>query len=821
MFSRFLIVLAFCGTASWSLGLSPESRYFITSVMLLAGVVIARQLKSSVSELILLGIGSVIPYGTYLFFRANGREGHEAVYWGIQAILYALVLRRGNASSILPFLIPGLCLSIAFDTLFDLSPHLLHRFNEVIKFAFGTLTQLLSGHQLLLGSAYLDFGSLIFCFTSLGILAGQRRERSVRKLLSNIAITIGLLLCWASFPFVAVIAEDLYEPFLNTRFSAVFFEVTRVTFVNVFAFISHGHSGWFYAIFVALILTFVSRSHCEVASNAASPPLDVGASPYRKWCWGQATVGFLGLGLLVSLTIYAFQPTEVLHLPKKVAIHDPGNVWTKKLDSDSEQPATNGFFSSLPTLLEVAGVTATGCNLRTETLPEGTDVLILMNLEANFPDEKTEAIRAFVAEGGSVLCLGDHTGMETIRAPFNRLLEGTGIEFNFDSACPFRSWEGRIRLDSSIAGLGFGKLFSRSSICYGTGASLSVKGSARTMALACGGYIDPGDATRSGNLGNLTHDFGEDCIDIPIIAEAKLGKGTFVVFGDTSPFQSGSLPRSYSFVLSVLSYLGPHHPDRLTNVSFVYVALIVLVLLLAILFIDAHSVLQLSGASLVLLFALLSAFPQLTLGTIAKHLDLQRVALIDRSNLPKYTAYAGVPLGMDSVIGSFERTNLLPVFLEKADFASVSKARCLISIEPLHAVNLIDVHRYMREGGIYVLSADGTNAILKSLGSELGLAMAELPLGEFETNVTMAEKDYSLHFVSGWELPSDDRYDLIVNAWKRVVAFRLQVGKGYLICIADGRFFLEKNMEHKGKSNYPQNVEFTKTIIRSTLELSN
>jgi hypothetical protein len=63
-------------------------------------------------------------------------------------------------------------------------------------------------------------------------------------------------------------------------------------------------------------------------------------------------------------------------------------------------------------------------------------VYVVINPEASFGTVEHARIWGFVARGGSLLVLGDHTDIGGTRGPLNQLLEPVGIAFNFDSAMP-------------------------------------------------------------------------------------------------------------------------------------------------------------------------------------------------------------------------------------------------------------------------------------------------------------------------------------------------------------------------------------------------
>ncbi len=72
-----------------------------------------------------------------------------------------------------------------------------------------------------------------------------------------------------------------------------------------------------------------------------------------------------------------------------------------------------------------------------------TQILILINSPKLWDDGQRRLILDFVARGGSLLILGDHTDVFGLMRGFNSFLEPIGIRFRFDSAYKARqTWRG-------------------------------------------------------------------------------------------------------------------------------------------------------------------------------------------------------------------------------------------------------------------------------------------------------------------------------------------------------------------------------------------
>src|SRR5262249_32483956 len=73
----------------------------------------------------------------------------------------------------------------------------------------------------------------------------------------------------------------------------------------------------------------------------------------------------------------------------------------------------------------------------------GAPILLLINSPKVWGEQERRPVLDFVAQGGSLLVLGDHTDVFGLMRGFNSLLAPLGIKFRFDSAYEAReSWRG-------------------------------------------------------------------------------------------------------------------------------------------------------------------------------------------------------------------------------------------------------------------------------------------------------------------------------------------------------------------------------------------
>lgn len=264
-----------------------------------------------------------------------------------------------------------------------------------------------------------------------------------------------------------------------------------------------------------------------------------------------------GLAAVLGGAAFAIWPraeaTEPTH--RRVVLYDKGYLSWSSPEFTFFGKDSFGMFGLLPTYLESKGFEVKrAAALDAETLASA-DIVTFINILRPLSDEEHGRLWEFVRRGGSILVLGDHTGMGGIREPFNKLLEPVRVEFCFDSVKPFRMlWRDGLR---SFPGPVTCGNESYRDLNIGVGASLAAPMSATVVLYAISGFADAGDAHNKDRafLGDMAYAHGERLGDIPIVVACEYGKGRVLVFGDTSSFQNGSFGSGDRFIWECLQWL--------------------------------------------------------------------------------------------------------------------------------------------------------------------------------------------------------------------------------------------------------------------------
>ncbi len=476
---------------------------------------------------------------------------------------------------------------------------------------------------------------------------------------------------------------------------------------------------------------------------------------------------------------------------------------------------SGGMFGRLPQWLEAQGyeVTKEPGPLNSAILSDAS-VLVIINLMEFLEPEVKQAIWRFVKHGGSLLVLGDHTGVKGIRLPFNDLLRPFNIEFEFDSATFWsQGWRDALELmphpinrDVIVA----------EDIQIWIGASLAIAPPARPVIIGKYAYSDIGDAAKIDRsfLGDRRYNLGERLGNVCLVAEASYGKGKVLAFGDTSPFQNGALTTSWKFAQRVFQWLSgkPRFSARPYRGIAIFVAALLIFCLRRFLSLSFHGwgFLSLGFVIAAQLIHTLAAPPPLP--RIA-----QPKALVDISHAERFDQLSWY----DNCIGGLElnlaRNGYSPMLMRDFSGSLVEDSDVLIVIAPAKDFSPQEcqtISNFMKDGGTLILSTgyeerDRSRALLSLFSTEI----LPVPLAYFETRVW----DQTVRLAEAWPIKVSAPGTIPICYYSGldypVIAYAPR-GRGGALLIGDSRFFLNSNLEGK-EEYYLGNITFLKAFFDS------
>lgn len=513
------------------------------------------------------------------------------------------------------------------------------------------------------------------------------------------------------------------------------------------------------------------------------------------------------LALMLCVSLLAFVPSSKSKAGE-ILLFD-----TKKLDwsaPDFERFGLKnlGMFGLLDDYISSYGYSARKTSTLAGAELKGARTLVLINLDRKLGDSEKDAVWHFVREGGSLLVLGDHTGAQVIRDPYNDLLTRVGITFEFDSAAPLQEkWGNGFQLMPSTLFDGI----SADQLQVNIGASLSLSGSARPLVIGRFGFSDKGNklAADNGFLGNLKYTPDEKIGDLVLVAGADYGHGKVLAFGDTTSFQNGALTYSGTFVKNVFKWLASSGRGQATlPAALIAVALLAVGLgLVLTMGLDALSL----AAAIFVLTAGLMFFGAVSRLPASARPPPGGSALIEASHLERFDAR---PLGDNSIDGlaaNLMRNGYKPSLMKEFSPEALDRSSVLAIIAPAKSFSpseLEAIKSFIGKGGRLLISVgaeefDGSRALLWAFGMEIGSA----PLGK------TAPGPGVVNLWEAWPVEArEGESSVLARAWEYPVVRQARFGAGTVTVIGDSSFLLNKNLEGV-EYHSPGNIEFLKEQI--------
>ncbi len=533
--------------------------------------------------------------------------------------------------------------------------------------------------------------------------------------------------------------------------------------------------------------------------------------PARGFGWKAALPALIGAMAWSAMLAWSPAPRAA---SGRVLLFDRGFLDWKLPRYGTYGQRSAGMFGLLPRFLTALGYSV---EISPDSLVErhlaGYRCVVLINVNSWFSPREREDLRRWVQRGGSLLVLGDHTGIAGIRGPFNELLQPFGIRYRFDCGqFEGNSWE------YSYAPVSHPLLAGRAAddeLQIWVGASLEADPPARPVVLARYGYSDWGEpsAYAMSYLGDRKFNPGEQLGDLLLVAERRYGRGTVLVFGDTSPFQSGALVRSQRFVERCFRYLmgfpgpGPAVGIQLLALSGLALALFVL------------------GRPQSVALAALLALPLGTaLGVRLADLPADRMqltgprtslALVDDSHVERFDTLSWYDDCVGGLGYNIMRAGYLPRWVDRRLAEELDKASLLFVIAPARPFgpSLVQrVDRFVQRGGWLFLTVgyeerDGSRPLLEHFGFDVRPS----PFAQFEVEVG----GQLVRFNEGWPLEvRGSNARILVRQWDAPVVALRRVGRGGVLVIGDSSFFLNRNLEGEQEA-FEGNVLFLRGLFES------
>jgi hypothetical protein len=449
------------------------------------------------------------------------------------------------------------------------------------------------------------------------------------------------------------------------------------------------------------------------------------------------------------------------------------------------------------------------------------DIFVITNINKSFSPDEKKVIWEFVEKGGSLLVLGDHTNVGGIQDPLNDLLKPVEISFNFDSALP---------LDSKFKWLTCYQLMyhpitynlnSYDEIQISVGASLNTPLNAFPIVSGRYGLSDRGNSLNEdfSFLGDYEYNQGEEIGDIILAAATYYGEGKVIVFGDTSTFQNGALPYSYSFIHNIFTWLKSEQP---ATTIFLQNAVSILLLIAAIIFVFSNKKKSIHKAVFPFVFALGLLISVIINPLIIPDMQISgNVVYIDSSHNERFNLEPFTEKSVNGLILNLNRNGYIPIILREFSEERIEKSKMLIFNAPSQSITPDEVEflsKYMSNGGIIILATGYSDKLaVSNLLDKYNIGILDVPLGPFPyVEENPEEYENEPRFVDSWPTVFDENigrsyFNFTWNIDYHLMVFVKQ-GKGGLLLISDSQYLLDKNIESI-YDYWPGNIILLKNIL--------
>lgn|GEM_PF-2765543 len=726
---------------------------------------------------LLLWVSAVMVAGLYLHADVNIKL---AILFGT-----VLLLRRGEQEkrrAVADWALPGLAAYAVIWTLL-LGWPVTYNFLRKFSFWYSDLFASLSPPHLLLGPIAAGWAIILAGIVFVIVLHYRSPQaRWANTFSAVVLILVGQLVFWGSaYPLAAKVAR--WVP------------VTKAVFI---------HLSVFYLLWVLAVVRVISWIH---PPQACTTP--VGAwGRRRNW----VLLGVVGLCAILFAGPFT---ADGGGSGKRVLILNADKLDSLIPNYKRFGDRSGGMFGMLPRFCRGLGYEVRLANVTPEIF-DSVDVIIFANLLDSIPRWQRDSVISFVAQGGGLLALADHTGYTAIRGPTNDLTEPLGLSLNFDTAVPLRrSWVGQMRF--------LPQRITQSVTMHGEvevwlGASVEPALGSMPVVVGAHAYSDPGDTANSDRsyLGNLAYDPGEPLSDVVIVGTSHYGRGRAALFGDTSPFQNGALVKSHRLAARTLAWLsggGTPAWDHLRTWGFplALAAAAVIVFLLA-----GSRITGLAYLVLLPVFSI-SLWNLSPAGEPESWTGEMNLAFIDASHGQIYDLMGWEKYSIGGLEFNLMRNGYFPQVRRKWHPGWLEKARLIVIARPSQPVTrseIDDLVSYVENGGWVLLTAGWEeHAAVDDFLAEFGLAIQNVPLGRAEGQ-GLGEK---VTFARAYSITgADPNTQVLCRASRLSVVAAVRRGKGGVVVIGDPVFLFNDNLENRGDDYHIENIRFFHELMAAT-----
>lgn len=505
------------------------------------------------------------------------------------------------------------------------------------------------------------------------------------------------------------------------------------------------------------------------------------------WATAAAVIAASGSGgrpgqLSATVTTVLALTAGLVALPQtRDVVYQPGHtgvLWPDREEGD--YLPGGGLFGSVPPFLANAGEMVVRV-VSLDGSTDGLDRLVVLSGFRAFSATEIDKVGEWVANGGRLLVVGEHTNLGATAENLDPLLEPFGLRLGFDTTNGL--------LGDRLAGSAWSEdvLTLSPTLQVGRGASLRLSGGSRALAVGTWWHGDAGEteAPERAFLSDYRLSRGDQLGGVVLVAENRTGEGRVVAFGDSEPFLEGHLATSS---LALLGLLGGE--ARWSARGLALVAMVLLTLGLGVASWRRSSEvldrLLLCAAALVLV-ASTAAAPSVPV--FAERIGSLAVVSEDENNLFDRDPFEAAGVGALTI--ALVETGYVP---HVGSWRSLeARPRAVLILNPTTVPERgawTRLMRWVEQGTLLVVMGGGEERAFRRIASRLGIEVGKVPLGNL--------RGRRFRTYEAWSIEGAPQGTGLLRAETVPVLATMTVGEGQVWVIADRGFLLSKNLRHEG-----------------------
>jgi hypothetical protein len=295
--------------------------------------------------------------------------------------------------------------------------------------------------------------------------------------------------------------------------------------------------------------------------------------------------------------------------------------------------------------------------------------------------EDLRAVRSFVARGGGLLYLLDHTNVGQCMLPANDVLAPYGIRPKFDTALPAKTgWWADLKASDHPTVRGLSD--ERCEAGWWVGASLDIGHGAQPLLVGTRCWSDWGNMrnVKRAYLGNYKIDQRERVGDLVLAAAGNTrSNGRVIAFGDTSTPQNLAVAQSWGYLGQTMSWLTARPEWR--GWQWVRTAGLIAILAGCLGLILQRN--QPSAVAILVAVTLATAFaPRGFRPLFPRPLPGREIVLVHAPALARYSLESMKEDGLWGALLAIARAGKLPRLIDTVDPRQLDRARYLLMVSP-------------------------------------------------------------------------------------------------------------------------------------------